>query len=232
MEISNKNKANYSLIALAVIALVILILFLSGCGGSTQEPTTIITKEAKGKFEAVKPEQTAILTENGKNIPKTAKSDIFRQNTSKSNEEFLQNQIDELLSENGKLQKAYSSASDSIKSQMYNKAITLNSFTHTWENDTIKATTNGIVRGEIQSIDLKYTIKSQKIEAQKPKETFLRVLGGSSFGINKELNQFTYSVSAGFQNKKGNIIRGQYQKIGNSEFFTAGYEFSILNWKR
>jgi hypothetical protein len=26
--------------------------------------------------------------------------------------------------------------------------------------------------------------------------------------------------------------RQQYQKIGNSEFLTIGYDFSLINWKK
>lgn len=71
-----------------------------------------------------------------------------------------------------------------------------------------------------------------KLKNQKQKETFLRVLVGGGLGINKELNQFTYSAAAGLQNKKGNIIRGRFQKIGAQSYYLAEYDFSILNWKR
>ena len=233
MESINENKANRNLISIAVIAvcIVICVLWFHGCNRTESMPSIVLTKEVKGKLQSVKPEQAPIV-ENGKNdrnIPKHTKSDV---NAQKSNEEFLQSQINELLAENQKLNDAYLNASDSLKIALYNKAIQLQSFTHTWNNDTINATASGIVRGEVQSIGIKYTIKPQKIEVPLAKETYLRVLAGGSFGINKELNQLTWSASVGFQNRKGNIIRATYQKIGNTEFVTAGYEFSILNFKR
>jgi hypothetical protein len=235
MEISNKAKANRSLIALGVVAIVIVILFLRGCGSSDVQPSVVIVPEVKGKFEAVKPEQHSVLTENGKNIPKTAKtekSDIFRQNMSKEEIKFLQSQIDELIAEKNALQEMFNQAPDSTQFKMYQKAIEPKWFDHTFDDDKLTANVYGTAICEVKSIKMDYTIKAQKIEAHKQKETFLRVLGGGGVGINKELNQFTWSAAVGFQNKKGNIIRGTYQNVGAQQYYLLGYDFSLINWKR
>jgi hypothetical protein len=207
-----------------VVLVLCIILFWHSCKGSAVPVVakTIKTKEVKGKFEAVKPKQENVVKYvKGKTIYKTNAED-----------KFLQGQIDVLIAENKALQQFYNEASDSLKQALYNKAIEIKSFNQDFEDDKLKITTSGLVRGEIQSIKLDYTIKPQTIELPKQKETFLRLLAGGSFGINKELNQFTYSASTGLQNKKGNIIRGTYQRIGTNEYYLAGYEFSVFNWKR
>ena len=201
---------NSKLILIAIIAFLLVILFMKGCGlPKVEVPQVVQTKEVKGKFEAVKPEQKIIYKYSSNN---------------NNNEEFLQSQINELLSENQKLNDAYLNASDSLKTAMYNKAITINSFTHTWDNDTLKATASGVVRGEVESIKLDYTIKSQKVEVPKQKETVFRILGGLEVGTN-----FTPKVLIGFQNRKGNILQLGYD---TKQQYYIGYHFSIWNIKR
>lgn len=208
------------------LIIAIIFLWLRGCQSDTpQVAKTIQTKEVKGKFPAVKPKQEIVSTEPRKasTEPKYRTSD---------EDKFLQGQIDILIAENKALKQFYNEASDSLKQVMFDKAIEVKSFNQTFEDDKLKSEVSGLVRGEVQSLKLDYTIKPQTIELPKQKETFLRVLAGSGIGINKELNQPVYNVNLGFQNRKGNIIRGSFQKIGSQDYFLAQYDFSILNWKR
>ena len=199
---------NSKLILIAIIAFLLVILFMKGCGlPKVEVPQIVQTKEVKGKFEVVKPEQK-----------------IIYKYSSNNNEEFLQSQINELLAENQKLNDTYLNASDSLKTVLYDKAITLNSFTHTWNNDTINATASGVVRGEVESIKLDYTIKSQKVEVPKTKETVLRLLGGLEVGTN-----FVPKVLIGFQNRKGSVLQIGYD---TKQQYYVGYHFSIWNIKR
>jgi hypothetical protein len=210
------------------IGLIIAIIFLLLRGCQSETPAfakTIQTKEVKGKFKPVKPKQLAVSTEPKKTSaePKYRTSD---------EDKFLQGQIDVLIAENKALQQYYNEASDSLKQALYNKAIEIKSFNQDFEDDKLKITTSGLVRGEIQSLKLDYTIKPQIIELPRQKETFLRVLVGGGLGINKELNQPVWKANLGFQNRKGNIVKGSFQKIGNQDYFMAEYDFSIFNWKR
>lgn len=206
-----------------VLAIAILCLWFKGCSGN--EPAvakTIKIKEVKGKFEAVKPIQKPVV-QNPSTEPKYRTS---------NNDEFLQSQINQLIAENKALQDFYNEASDSLQKALYEKAIEVKSFSQTFEDDKLKITSSGLVRGEIQSLKSDYTIKPQTIELPKQKETFLRVLVGGGFGINKELNQTTWKANLGLQNKKGNIIRASVQRIGAQQYYVAEYDISILNWKR
>lgn len=210
-----------------VIGLLIAILFLWLKGCSSNEPAlakTIQTKEVKGKFEPVKPIQKPIII----TIP--GSNEIVYEES--GTEKFLQSQIDQLVSENKALQEFYNEASDSLKNALYQKAIEVNSFSQIFEDDKLKATSSGLVRGEIQSLKLDYIIKPQSIELPKQKETFIRVLAGAGVGMNKELNQFSWKANLGLQNKKGNIIRASVQRIGAQQYYLAEYDISILNWKR
>lgn len=230
MQNQDNKRAKHNFFVAVALAIIILFMFLRGCTSSTPQVAIIKTPEVKGKFEAVKPNQKSLV----QNLSTEPSSTNTEPKHITSNEtEFLQTQIDELIAENKALNNAYAEASDSLKTAMYQKAVEPKWFDHTFDDEKLTANIYGtLAGGEVKSIKMDYTIKTQKIEAPKPKETFLRVLGGGSVGINKELNQFTYSASVGFQNKKGNIIRGQYQKIGSQDYYLAGYEFSILNWKR
>jgi hypothetical protein len=208
------------------LVIAIIFLWLRGCQSNTpQVAKTMKTKEVKGKFEAVKPNQPPIT----KRVPDAGKSKNYKESEI---EKLLQGQIDELVFENDRLNYEFNKASDSIQKIMYDKAIELKSFNQTFEDDKLKADIFGLVRGEVQLLKLDYTIKPQTIELPKQKETFLRILAGGGVGINKELNQLTYKANLGFQNKKGNIISGAYQKIGSEEYFLAEYDFSVFNWKR
>ena len=205
------------------LLIAMLFLWLKGCSGN--EPAvakTIQTKEVKGKFEAVKPIQKPVV-QNSSTEPKYRSS---------NNDEFIQSQINQLIAENKALQEFYNQASDSLKKALYNKAIEIKSFSQTFEDDKLKATSSGFVRGEIQNLKLDYTIKPQTIELPKQKETFIRVLAGAGVGLNKELNQFVWKANLGLQNKKGNIIRASAQRIGAQQYYLAEYDISILNWKR
>jgi hypothetical protein len=204
-----------------IIALLLFLLWFKSCSSPGENKTIkVVAPEVKGTFKAVKPNQKTIvqyieLPTKGQKLP--------------NNEEFLQNQINELLRNNEKLNDAYGDASDSLKKALYSNAIAIKSFNHIFDNDTINITANGLVRGEIQSIAIDYKIKSRTIEILKPKETFLRVMGGIEVGNTKLLDNFTTKATLGFQNRKGNIITFG---TDTEKRIYVGYSVSIFNWKR
>jgi len=210
-----------------VIGLLIAILFLwlKGCSGNKPAVAkTIKTKEVKGKFEAVKPKQEPIII----TVPGTDKI-VYKEY---GNENLLQSQIDQLIAENKNLQNIYNEASDSLQKSLYNKAIEVKKMEQVFDSEKLRVTVYGLVRGEVQDLGIYWTIKPQTIELPKQKETFLRVLVGGGFGINKELSQPVWKANLGLQNKKGNIIRASVQQIGEQQYYLAEYDISIFNWKR
>lgn len=201
-------------------AIICFILLIRSCQGSVAPlvAKTIKTKEVKGKFEAVKPKQEVVYkVVKGKTIYKTNPED-----------NFLQGQIDQLIAENKALQNYYNEASDSLQKALYNKAIEIKSFNQTFEDDKLKSEVSGLVRGEVQSIKLDYTIKPQTIELPQEKEVVFRLLGGVEYGNNSTLSNSIFKANLGFQNRKGNIVRVSADNFQN---VYVGYDFSIFKIK-
>jgi hypothetical protein len=115
---------------------------------------------------------------------------------------------------------------DSIqKAEAYNNATKLNKFSTDFEDDYLKLNIQGIVRGEVKEITPHYLIKEQKIKVSSEK---IKLLGGVGVGTNFELNQFTYKLNLGLQNKKHNIYRISYQRMGNQNFGLIEYDFNLI----
>jgi len=217
----NTNILDVGKVLAVGLLIAILFLWLKGC--SANQPSvakTIQTKEVKGKFEAVKPIQEPIII----TIPGTNEI-VYKES---GNEKLLQSQIDQLISENKALQEFYNQASDSLQKALYNKAIEVKSFNQTFEDDKLKATSSGLVRGEIQSLKLDYTIKPQTIETPAQKEVVFRLLGGFEYGNNTTLSNSIFKANLGIQNRNGSIFRASVDNLQN---IYIGYDFSIFNIK-
>lgn len=234
-EISNfePEKENYKLgdkiIIIAIFSALIILALLKACsdGGTIQ----VATKEVKGSMKSVKPENTAIAINYSNSTQKVSDIDI-RQNLSnqKMSKEYFnyQNEINKLLKENDDLDNAFHNANDSLQQIIYRQAIQLNEFTHTWDNDTLKATVSGISRGEVQSIKLDYTIKSQKIDIKIP-QTIIRLIAGLETGTTKDLSKFNIKANLGFQNKRGDMFS---VSADLDKRFYIGYSTSIFTIKK
>lgn len=119
----------------------------------------------------------------------------------------------------------YQTAKDSIsRLNLYIEAIQERQFAQTFEDEYLKATASGLVRGELLGLSLDYTIKPRMIEAP---QTRFRLLGGFSIGNNTELSGFRWKASMGLQNAQGNIFRLGY---GSGETIWIGYEASLIKF--
>jgi hypothetical protein len=89
--------------------------------------------------------------------------------------------------------------------QAYNKAIEINAFRQSFDDNYINAQVSGEVMGNVKQMRLDYTIKPQelKVDAPKPKNhLYLGVNVANTIQLNKPL----FSAGLGIQNKKGNIL--------------------------
>ena len=229
METESK-KGNWTLaIALFAVAIV-LFLFLKGCDGNGE---TIIVKhpEVPGTTKAIKPETTEI-----KWPEKGQRNSVFNSNNNvKANKidkpngqqkDYWKAKSDSLLKENLRMQVAF--AKSKIKDSLYKKAIQINAFKHTWDNDTIKATVSGLARGTVEQLKLDYTIKATSQTVKVP-QTVFRLLGGIETGMTKDLSKFNAKANVGIQNKKGNILT---ISADSDQRFYVGYTASIFSIKR
>jgi hypothetical protein len=208
--------------------LLFVFLWFRGCSGTTPATQTakVIVSEVKGKFQAKKPVHEVF--EMAKESPEKAlKNNINKPSTTDFDHI-------EMAKENEKLKTDFAKETDSLKKVIaYNKAIQLNKFSSNFEDENIIINIEGIVQGEVKEITPSYIRKKIEMEVfVKQKETVLRVLVGGGFGLNKELNQAAYKLDLNFQNRKGDIISGEFLQVGTQSFGMVGFKKSIINIKR
>lgn len=216
-------------ILLAIIAIALFLFFMPtdcSCRGKNDG----VIPEIKGSTTIVKPESKPIVITQP--IFNPSNSDGAKNALTKKEAEYWKAEAKRLLAENQDMDNAFKNANDSLQQLLYSKAIQINSFAHTWDNDTIKLDVFGLSKGTVEAIQAKWLIKERKIQIPKEKEVVFRLLGGGGFGMNTELNQTVLKANLGFQNKKGNIIRGSFEKIGSQQYWIAEYDFSIFTIKR
>jgi hypothetical protein len=211
-----------------VTAIVFAFLWLKGCAGSNPEPqlakVEVMVPEVSGTFKPQKPINTPVvkwsnmtISKQTQNLPKIGKSYF-----DKSKKSIVQNSLFEVDAIH---------SDDSIQKEPCERQ--LNNFSTKFEDDNIELNIEGVAEGTVKEITPRYKLKERKSEGVvEQKETVLRVLAGGGFGINKDLNQATWKLNLGLQNKKGNIIRGSFQRIGNQDYWLAEYDVSIFNFKR
>jgi hypothetical protein len=168
------------------------VLFFRGCNPEPQiaEKIKIQTKEIKGK---------AIIKTNVVHVPITKK---VRDTAGVG---FYVSQIDKLFEENNRMQMEFLKMDSLQQIEAYNKAIEINAFKQSFDDDYINAQVSGEVSGKIHAIKFDYTIKPQTMEVDAPKvrnHLYLGVNVANSLSLNKPL----FSASIGIQNKKSNIL--------------------------
>lgn len=214
-----------------ILAITFSILWLKSCSTESQTPQLVdVTVPAvQAKLETKKPVQEPVK------LPKNDNSKIVKVENPIDKQLIAENErLQQYVAENEKLKLAFAQERDSLKKQLlFEKVVQLNNFSTDYEDDNLKLHLKGVVQGEVKEITPSYKIKERTAQAEvKAKETVLRLLAGGGFGINKDLNQATWKLNIGIQNRKGNVIRASYQKIGNQDFLLGEYDFSIFNFKR
>jgi hypothetical protein len=204
--------------------LLFLLLFFRGCNSTTPqmvkipEITNVFKTDTIVKHEVVEVQKLVKDRTNEKKLSK----DILEMHERIAN---YQEEIDYLHD-------AYKFSDSVQKDSLYKLTTKLKAFNSNYEDDFLKLKINGIIaNNEVKEITPSYTIKEREISV-KNKEVYFRLLAGGGFGINKELNQGTWKINTGFQNQKGNIIRGSFQKIGNQDYWLAEYDFSLFKRSR
>jgi hypothetical protein len=172
--------------------LLFIVLFFRGCEPKPQtaEKIKVVTKEIKGSI---------VTKEKVINVP------IIRTIKDTAGTGFYVNQIDKLFEENNKMQLEFLKMDSLQQIQAYNKAIEINAFKQTFDDNYINAQVSGEVMGNVKQMRLDYTIKPQelKVDAPKPKNNlYLGVNVANTLLLNKPL----FSAGLGIQNKKGNIL--------------------------
>jgi hypothetical protein len=172
------------------------VLFFKGCNPELQpaEKIKVVTKEVKGSI---------VTKEKVINIP------IVRTLKDTAGTSYYVNQIDKLFEENNRMQNEFLKMDSLAKIEAYNKAIEINVFKQTFDDNYINAQVTGEVMGNVKQMRLDYTIKPQelKVDAPKPKNNlYLGVNVANSLQLNKPL----FSAGIGIKNKRGNMINASF----------------------
>lgn len=200
-----------------IIAALIFLLWMKSCNGEKTEAIKIDVPTVSGTIVKTEIKHDTIYVQNEvvKTLIKTGSK--------------TQAEIESLVNENISLMNDFFATKDSLKqATLYADAIKIKSFSTPYEDDNIKGTMRGIVRGEVKTILLDYTTKPKPV-SYIPKEVKFRLLAGVEVGNDKQLNDFSAKANIGFQNKNGAII-----SIGadTNERFYVGYAASIFTIKR
>ena len=214
----DRRAANFNMI----LAFIIGLLIASAAWYFAIKPSKEVTviPEVVGTLPSVKP------------INKTIRDTMYltkfvNSKMDKKEKEFLQGEIDRLGREYDLMDEAFANANDSLQQLLYKDAITVNEFRTDFDNDTLSATAYGLVRGEVQTLGLKYKIKSKEIP--KLKESVFRLLAGAEFGTTKSFDKVNAKGSLIGQFKSGNQIS---IGIDTEQRFYVGGAMSIFNVKK
>ena len=205
---------------LIIAALVVVIFLQNSCEPNPTQPTKIVIPEKEGKSEITKPVQVVINPKTPFTIPSDAKSE--------KEIEFLQNQIDSLLNENNEMFAFFITVNDSLRNELYKKAISIRYYEECYGDENVEIKASGLVRGEIQSILFNYKVREQSVEAPAEKEVAFRLMGGIEFGNTLQFDSFLVKGNLGFQNKKGNIFTASFD---TEQRIWVGYNASIFKIK-
>lgn len=206
-----KNKLPYM-----VIVILIILLWFKSCGGESQT-TTVTIPAVKGTIVKTEIKHDTIYKEN-KVVKRIVEVDPR-----------MEKEIESLVNENTSLMSDFFTTKDSLKqAQLYADAIKIKTFSTPYEDEFLKGTMNGVVRGEVKALLLDYTTKPKPI-SYTPQEVKFRLLAGIEVGNDKQFNDFSAKANIGFQNKKGAII---HVGVDTNERFYVGYTASIFSIKR
>lgn len=219
------KKINIQGVLNLILSAVIIVLIFSlweSCGNRNNEPktVTVTVPEQKGKFDAVKPNQKII---DSKKPEKDIQSVLNPQNNKEV--AFWKSEYEKALLESKSMLDQYSKANDSLKKELYQKAIALSAYSQTFENDTIKIEVGGMVRGELLSMKPKWIFKSFKAEVPAPPSIRFRMTAGIEIGNTKAFDMFSVKANVGFQNAKGNTFT---ISADTDKRFWAGLSVPIL----
>ena len=212
---------------LIVVLSVIAFLQYNGCKSEKTEISEI--PEIKGKFEAVKPNNSKVELIN----PKTKKIDKTVSKRLQKEYNFKTEEIERMANEMAQIEALADSLAEAeyLATKEKNRLVellkqcgTINEVCQDFDNENFTANVSGTVfKNEVSKLKLEYTIKPRQIEKAVMKGLFV----GGEFGSNKDLDQFTYKIDLEYL-YKNKIYKSAYQRIGNEDFFLVGGSVKVF----
>lgn len=219
MEIK-ESKTNKLIFYLIIFGLVMVIISMYTCKGSNETEKTNVPSTSGITPVAATKQEPILITKDSLILNYIPASD--------KDYTFWKSQAEKLQQESDDKKVKFENANDSLRKLLYAKETEPKEFLTEWDNDTINAKVFGFNTGEINSMQLKYTIKERKQEIKIPKTVF-RMLGGIETGMTTKLSKFNIKANVGFQNKQGNIFSAGFD---SDQRIYLGYTASIFQIKR
>lgn len=133
---------------------------------------------------------------------------------------------------NDSLASAYKEAKNEIERyKLYLQSIQIKKYSQVFDDEYLNLTVFGDVQGDIKKMGLDYTLKERSIKT-KVTETVFRLTLGAQIRTDFGLTDPSYDITSGLQDRKGNILRFGYSRMGGNDYLLAGYEFSIFSLKK
>lgn len=212
---------------LIVVLCVIIFFQYEGCNSEKTEISEI--PEIKGKFEAVKPNNSKVELVN----PKTKTIDKTVSKRLQKEYNFKTEEIERMANEMAQIEALADSLAEAeyLATKEKNRLVellkqcgTINEVCQDFDNENFTANVSGTVfKNEVSKLKLEYTIKPRQIEKAVMKGLFV----GGEFGSNKDLDQFTYKIDLEYL-YKNKIYKSAYQRIGNEDFFLVGGSVKVF----
>lgn len=213
MKIDLKN------ITIVVLIITVILLCVFRCE-PTEKIVIATVPSVSGKFESKNPTHI--------DLPKNVKSNSVKSKNDK--ELFLEIEINKLLKEQEIQREEFASATDSLKKELFNKAIEPKEFKSRFDDDNVTIDINGIVIGEVKSVAPKYTIKEKKTDViVRLRQRVFSLKTGVEYGNNLQLNNSTFKANIEFENKKGNSFSYGYD---TNKTHWIGVKFTLFERKR
>lgn len=209
-----------------IIGFLLLIIFFQykSCNSEKTEISEI--PEIRGKFEAVKPNNSKVGLIN----PKTKKIDKTVSKRLEKEYNFKSEEIERMAQEMAEIEALADSLaySNHELSEIVTNYAQINEFKHTFSDDNIKVNVSGVTFKNIaERVKIDYEIKERKIEI--PKQTAFRILAGGSIGNDKQFNNFVAAGNVGFQNRSGKVFTIGYDTESR---FSVGLLLPLVSFGR
>ena len=120
-------------------------------------------------------------------------------------------------------------ADPTTKVEKYIEAVAKRTYKNAVEDSLLRLDYTANTEGKLLDIKFDYVLKPSIINLPKPKESVFTLYGGAGLKTTTNLNELTPVGIIGIQNKKGNIIYGQY---GSDKSIQAGVMIKVFDIKK
>lgn len=231
-------KLTERIIAYGAIIVLAFLLF-KACNSNAGETITVKNPEVKGSVSSDKIESVPIVgpsqdlsrtTENkGANNKKPLKNGELGPSADRPDQTAANTYLNQqLLAERDARIETYKNSNDSLRAELYAKAIQPKDVFSTLEDSIVKINFSGKVTGELKSIKLDYVRKAFDTKVQLKQ---YKLLGGVNLGSNIQLDKISVTPQLHYLNASG-VMYSAGKDLMCKDCFSAGVSTVIFKYNR